>query len=384
MTTQRPRVALVQRCVPHYNLVLYQKLLASSRYDWEFIYGSHAGGDESGLATDAASVLPTRAIRNMAIGKAIWQRDVTHWLRQQCYDAVVFELGWQIISNVMLIRTAHKLGTVVVPWTKGIAESGRPRPKWRQWMERIFIRHCDALLVYGQVSADYFQAYGYPPKRIFIAQNTVDVRHIVEGIPVDRQRAGELRAQFGFKNEIIIGHLGRLVPQKHVDWIIEAFARVHASGLHVRLIIAGDGPERAALEALAQSSGAGSAIRFCGRVPEADVGAYFQIFDVFVSAYSAGLAILEAMAHGKITVITPESRPETELVQDNVTGIITQDYSVPALAEGLRRAVDSVSRGDAIGSAAQRVVLNRATMEKMVEAFDQSIECALERKISKK
>jgi glycosyltransferase involved in cell wall biosynthesis len=384
MTAQRPRVALIQRCVPHYNLVLYQKLLASSRYDWEFLYGEHAGGDESGLATDAARVLPTRPIRNLAIGKAIWQRDVTRWLRQQRYDAVVFELGWQIVSNVMLVRAAHKLGTVVVPWTKGIAESGQRRPKLRQWMERAFIRHCDALLVYGQVSANYFQAYSYPPKRIFIAQNTVDVRRIVDGIPADRQRAGELRAQFGLKNEIVIGHLGRLVPQKHVDWIIEAFARAHAGGLNVRLIIAGDGPERAALEALAQSRGAGSAIRFCGRVPEADVGAYFQMFDVFVSAYSAGLAILEAMAHGKITVITPESRPETELVQDNVTGIITQDYSVSALTDGLRRAVDSTFRGDAIGGEAQRVVLNRATMENMVEAFDQSIECALEQKTSKK
>ncbi len=384
MTAPRPRVALVQRCVPHYNLVLYQKLLASSRCDWEFLYGGHAGRDESGLAADAASVLPTRPIRNLAIWKAIWQRDVARWLRQQRYDAVVFELGWQIISNVMLIRTAHKLGTVVVPWTKGIAESGRRRPKWRQWMERTFIRQCDALLVYGRVSADYFQAYGYPPKRIFIAQNTVDVRRIVDGIPADRQRASELRAQFGLKNEIVIGYLGRLVPQKHVDWIIEAFARAYADGLNVRLIIAGDGPERDALEALAPSSGAGSEIRFCGRVPEADVGAYFQMFDVFVSAYSAGLAILEAMAHGKIAVITPESRPETELVQDNVTGIIALDYSISALAEGLRRATDSVRRGGKIGEEAQRAVLNRATMEKMVEAFDQSIECALEQKISKK
>jgi glycosyltransferase involved in cell wall biosynthesis len=383
MTAPRPRVALVQRFVPHYNLVFYRKLLALSRYDWEFIYGEHPGGGESGLATDAPRILPTRPIRNIAIGKTLWQRGVSRWLREQRYDAVVFELGWQILSNIWLCRTAHQLGTAVVPWTKGIAESGRPRPAWRRRLERAFASQCDALLVYGRVSAEYFEAYGYPSERIFVAQNTVDVRAIVAGIPADRARAAELREKLGLKGVRVIGHLGRLVPQKQVDWIIEAFAKERRAGLDAHLVIAGDGPERTALEALAARTGAGEAIHFCGRVAEADVGGYFQLFDVFVSAFSAGLAILEAMAHGKISLITPEARPETELVKDGATGIVTAGFDIDAIAVGLRRAAAGVEAVNAMGEAAQRAVLEQATLEKMVEAFDRSVECALKQKRTK-
>jgi len=60
--------------VPHYNLVFYRKtarLLAASI--GEFLYGEHPGHSESGLATEAPRLLPTRRIRNVPIGSALWQ-----------------------------------------------------------------------------------------------------------------------------------------------------------------------------------------------------------------------------------------------------------------------------------------------------------------------
>jgi glycosyltransferase involved in cell wall biosynthesis len=374
---RRARVALVQRFVPHYNLVFYRRLLASSSHEWEFIYGSYPGRGESGLATQASEVLPTRDITNIQIGSAVWQKGIARWLREQRYDAVVFELGWQIVSNPWLVYAAHRSGAVAIPWTKGIAESGQPRPRWRKWLEKLFIGRCDTLLVYGQVSANYFTDYGFPRERIFVAQNTVDVRRIVETVPESRIRGLQLRNNLHLTDEVIIGYLGRLVSQKQVDRIIEAFCRVHAAGLKARLVIAGDGPERQALEGQARRSGASAAIHFCGRVSEEDIGGYFQLFDVFVSAFSAGLAILEAMAHGKIPLITPELRPETELVVQGVTGVITADYSVESLADGMLEAAGYVHGGNSVGQAAQAAVLAQATTEKMVEAFDQAINCAL-------
>lgn len=373
----RHRVALVQRVVPHYNLVFYRKLLATSRHDWEFLYGPHPGGEESGLATEAEQVLPTRRIHNVAIGSAIWQRDVTRWLRSQRYAATLIEVGWQILSNAVVPPVAHRVRTAVIPWAKGISESGEPRPKWRQWLERRFTHQCDAIVAYGQVTVDYFQAYGYPRERMFIAQNTVDVRQIVDRIPDDRPRAEALRRALGLEGGIVVGYFGRLVPQKHVDWIIEAFDRARSAGIGGHLVIAGDGPARASLEALAGRLGSSTAIRFCGRVPEQDAGMYFELFDVFVSASSAGLAILEAMAHAKIALITPEARPETELVRDGVTGIVTRGYSVADLAEGLGRAAAALRGRQALGETAQRAVLERATLENMVEAFDRAVDCGI-------
>lgn len=376
--SSKPRVALIQRFVPHYNLLFYRKLAATSRYEWDFLFDSHPGGGESGLATDAAALLPTRPIRNTYIGPAVWQSGVNQWLRRNRYRAVVFELGWQIISNPWLVRCAHQCGTAVIPWGKGSAESGRPRPWWRRQLERRFIHQCDAVLAYGRVSSRYFETYGYPASQISIAQNSVDVRAIASQVPANRKKAVQLRQQLRLPpDEVVFGHLGRLVPQKHVDRIIEAFAAVRSQGLKACLVIAGDGPERERLEALALRTGVSDSLRFCGRIPEGEVGAYFQLFDVFVSAYSAGLAVMEAMAHGIISLITPEARPEIELIIDGQTGFITRDFSPAGLQEGLHRAAAAAQQDTGIGRNAQALALAEATMENMVAAFDQAIDCTL-------
>lgn len=380
MAGERLTIALVQRYVPHYKLAHYRKLVMSSKYNWEFLYGAHPGRGESGLETMSHNVLPTRPIRNLQIGKVVWQRDVTRWLKEQRYKAVVFDLGWPIISNAALLLTAHRCGIAAIPWSKGISESGKPRPAWRRLIESVFIRQCQAVIAYGQVSADYFVERGYPTERIFIAQNTVDVNEIVKNIPTAQVRATQLRAHLGLDKKIVVGYLGRLVPQKKIDLIIEAFSRAKDRGLDGHLVVAGDGPEREALESMARRSSASHSIHFCGKIPEHEQDAYFQLFDIFVSAYSAGLAILEAMAHGKIVLTTPEARPETELIDDSVTGFVTRDFSVPSLVEGLLLAASSLQNGEEVGRQAQAIVLSRATIENMVEMVDRAVDCALEGK----
>jgi glycosyltransferase involved in cell wall biosynthesis len=106
----------------------------------------------------------------------------------------------------------------------------------------------------------------------------------------------------------------------------------------------------------------------------------FQMFDIFVSAYSAGLAILEALAHGNVVVVTPERRPEAELVLDGITGFVTTDFSVDAMVSGLGRAVTSIKGGRRIGQAGQEAVASKAPLENMIDAFDRAITYAIERK----
>jgi glycosyltransferase involved in cell wall biosynthesis len=380
MTDEKPTIALIQRYVPHYSLPFYRKLVTSSKYNWEFLYGPHPGGGESGLETSGYDALLSHPIRNLKMGRVIWQRDVVRWFRERRYKAVVFELGWQIMSNAILPLIAHQHGMAAIPWSKGIAENGEPRPAWRRLVERVFIRQCQALIAYGQVSADYFVDLGYPGQQIFIAQNTVDVKQIVRDIPTSQMKAVELRKRLRLDERIVAGYLGRLVPEKKVELIIEAFAWAREHGFNGQLVIAGEGPQHQALESMARACSASDCIHFSGRIPEDEQNAYFQLFDVYISAYSAGLAILEVMASGKIVLITPEARPETELIENGVTGFVTKDFSIRSLAEGLLRAASDPVGNQHIGRRAQEVVLSRATIEDMVGMFDRAVDYALARK----
>src|SRR5207247_311700 len=118
------------------------------------------------------------------------------------------------------------------------------------------------------ISAEYFIRYGYPIDRIFVAQNSVDVTAIVRRIPKGRNDSIQTRARLGLDERIVVGYLGRLVEQKRVDRIIDAFALARDAGVDAELVIAGDGPELATLQKQANASTAAGAIHFAGRVPE--------------------------------------------------------------------------------------------------------------------
>jgi glycosyltransferase involved in cell wall biosynthesis len=377
VVNKRETVALVQRYIPHYRLPLFERLAQLSKYDWEFLHGDHPGKGQSGLETTRQLAFPTRPIQNSQIGKLVWQRGITGWLKQRRYQAIVVGLGLPIVSNIPLLITAHRLGIPSIGWSKGIAEGRRKRPAWLRLYERLLTRRCKALIVYGQVSANYFVDLGFPAEAIFIARNTVDTAATVENIPTARSRAIQLRSRLGLDGQVVIGYLGRLVPEKGIDQIIRAFSQAKGSGLNACLLIAGDGPERKRLESLARNSSASRHIHFCGQVPVGEQDAYFQMFDLFVSARNAGLAILEAMANAKAVLITPETRPEVELVEDGVTGFVAQDFSTSSLAEGMLRVVSNLQDVENVGLRAQARVLSRATLERMVEAFDLAVDFAL-------
>jgi glycosyltransferase involved in cell wall biosynthesis len=378
VTDNRATVALVQRYIPHYRLNFFEKLTQVSKYGWEFLYGDHPGEGASGMETTGCAALTTRPIRNFRVGRFVWQSGATRWLKERRYQAIVIGLGLPIVSNISLLATARWLGIPVIGWSKGIAEGGRKRPAWLRFYQSVLIRQCRALIAYGQVSADCFVDLGFPVQRTFVAQNTVDTTAIVENIPAARSAAEQLRASLGLEGGMVIGYLGRLVPEKKVDRVIRAFSQAMDTGLDGHLVIAGDGPERERLESLVRNCSVSRHVHFSGRVPVGEEDVYFQMFDVFVSVRSAGLAILEAMAHGRIVLTTPEVRPETELIEHNVTGFVVKDFSTSSLAEGMLQIAANLQDSRGIGKQAQARVLSKATLEHMVKAFDSAVDFALE------
>ena len=95
--------------------------------------------------------------------------------------------------------------------------------------------------------------------------------------------------------------IARLTPQKRVHLAIEAVAALRASGSDVRLRVVGDGPERAALEALARTRQIGDRVEFTGLVPSFEVPAL--VADAEAAVLTAhgegfGLAGVEALAQG--------------------------------------------------------------------------------------
>jgi len=195
-------------------------------------------------------------------------------------------------------------------------------------------------------------------------------RVIPFGIPPERfdrsaaveARAAELRARWG--GEPVVLAVGRMVRYKGLDVLLRA-----ASGLEARVVLIGEGPEAPRLRALA-----GPTVEFAGRVPDADLVAYYHAADVFclpsVSVAEAfGIVLLEAMACGLPLVTTSLPTGVSAVNRDGVTGISVPPGDVGALGEALRALLADGARRRAYGAAARNVLETEYTASLMAERY---------------
>ena len=145
--------------------------------------------------------------------------------------------------------------------------------------------------------------------------------------------------------------LGRLVPQKGLDVAVRALHEVRRTHPDAVLVVAGEGPERGALEDLAAELGTGDALLLPGRA--GDVAALLERADLLVhpSRWEGfGLVLLEAML-ASVPVVATRVSSIPEIVADGETGLLVPAEDPRALAAALVRVLDDPGTFGAAGRA---------------------------------
>jgi glycosyltransferase involved in cell wall biosynthesis len=151
--------------------------------------------------------------------------------------------------------------------------------------------------------------------------------------------------------------VGRLVPGKGIDVLVEALASV-AAGTPVHLTIVGDGPLRAALERRVIHTGIADEVTFAGFLPPSDVDDLYRRTAVVVvpsvEAEGLNLVAIEAMASGAIVVATTVGGL-AETMRDGRNGIVVEPGDPASLTAGLDRAlaIAGALEGDELRAAAR-------------------------------
>jgi glycosyltransferase involved in cell wall biosynthesis len=124
--------------------------------------------------------------------------------------------------------------------------------------------------------------------------------------------------------------LGRLIPYKRVDLVVDACAALGAP-----LQVAGDGRDRARLQHRAATA---SNIHFLGRVPDPDLPNLFARCRAFIfpGLEDFGIAPVQALAAGR-PVIAFAAGGALDMIQDGVNGVLFHEQTVAALIEAIRR-----------------------------------------------
>ncbi|HHY47588.1 MAG TPA: glycosyltransferase family 4 protein [Firmicutes bacterium] len=165
----------------------------------------------------------------------------------------------------------------------------------------------------------------------------------------------------------VVGTVARLIPQKGVDVLLRAFPLVREAFPGAELVVAGDGPMRSQLQALAGHLGIGARVAFTGH--RNDIPALLRTFDVFVLAsLSEGMpvSVIEAMA-SRVPVVATCTGGIPEVVEDGVSGLLVAPSDPGQLARALIWILSHRDEASRLAQNAFEKVTSRFSIDRMVE-----------------
>jgi glycosyltransferase involved in cell wall biosynthesis len=255
-------------------------------------------------------------------------------------DLLAWLLGRR--TNAVALATAHG-------WT---GHSSRELKFYYPVDKRLLARFRRVIAVSSDIKNELV-THGGSDDRISVILNGID--------PAAFQRTGrqsEARTSLNLgPDDVVIGAVGRVEPQKRFDLLVEALVPLFAARPRLRLVIAGDGGSRAEVEALASRLGVTDRCRFAGH--RTDVALLHEAFDLFVQSSDyegTPNAVLEAMAMNTPIVAT-DAGGTRELARDRVEALIVPIGDLEALTRAIVEALDAPD------AAHERVVAARARVE---------------------
>jgi glycosyltransferase involved in cell wall biosynthesis len=166
-----------------------------------------------------------------------------------------------------------------------------------------------------------------------------------------------------------VGFVGTLKPWHGLEKLVEAFALLYRRAAHARLLIVGDGPRRASLEADLEARGLRGAADLVGSVAPEDVPGLLASMDAAVapypelsSFYFSPLKVYEYMAAG-LPVVASRVGQLAELIRPGVNGLLCPPGDASALAEALALLQERPELRRRLGVAAREDVLREHTWE---------------------
>lgn len=310
----------------------------------------------SGVRVDACGKRPGLDLRALRRARALIRQSpdaVIHTHNAMAhYYAVLASLGLPVKCR---INTRHGMG-------------GRTRSGRQEWLYRQSLRGTDYAVAVCEAARQRFAADGMRPRRALLAvPNGIRLERFRPADDVARQSlVAELELPTGSR---IIGTVGRLQPVKDHALLLRAFAKVRVQVPEAALVIVGDGPLRAALEAQAEQAGLSDAVRFMGDrhdVPRLLTG--MEVFALTSTSEGYSVALLEACA-SSLPIVATDVGGNREIVRHGINGRLVPSGDTAAIATALIALLRGGEQAAAMGRAGYAWAQAEASFRTMAERY---------------
>ncbi len=223
------------------------------------------------------------------------------------------------------------------------------------------------IVAVSQCVASAVAASGIPPSQIAVIPDGVPIPPVASA--AEREAA---RQSLGIDLSVpLVGCVAALTPDKGQETLIRALPGILARIPGCQLLLAGDGPCRAKLAAVANELGMEGSVRFEGFLE--DLGGIYAAIDLFAfpaQAEALGTALLSAMAH-RLPVVALARGGIPEVIQDGENGLLLKDTDPQALAGALAgtivRILTRPDESNRLAASARETAMARFSADRMVE-----------------
>ena len=236
-----------------------------------------------------------------------------------------------IITAANRLSSGNKFGHVV--WTDDNPESVLADSLIRRLFRRLILPLVSGMVVLSEEAAQLYRGrynarcpMGISP----ILNNEMVFR---KALAQAEETAKSTAALNDLEGKRLLLFVGRLAPSKRIDRIIQAFATIQQSATDVVLALVGDGPERNALQDLAQRLGVSHKIIFAGRLEEDALYAWYLLGSIFVftpEQETFGAVVNEALLAGMPVICSSRAGART-IIRDGINGAVVNPEDSAAI-----------------------------------------------------
>jgi phosphatidyl-myo-inositol dimannoside synthase len=238
--------------------------------------------------------------------------------------------------NGVWLRKMFRLPLVIFCHGDEISQTDKRRYQPR--VRDFIYQHADAIIAANQFACDGLKRIGIPEERVHKLTPGVDLGHFYP-----KPRRADLLERYGLEENKVLLTVARLVPRKGHKIVLQALPKVLHEVPNLKYLIAGEGPEKDRLQALAVELGVQHAVTFTGDIGHDQICDFYNLCDVFAmvnrldeggDVESFGMVFTEANATGK-PVIAGRSGGTAEAVLQGQTGFLVDPNSADEVASRL-------------------------------------------------
>lgn len=270
------------------------------------------------------------------------------------------------LSEWLIARLKRRLGFRLVAWQCGYEYNpGR----LKDTILSAFVPNFDHHLAYHSNARDYAIKYGATPEQITVMHNTIN-EQLIQCSPKNEARERIAQKHPSLQGRHIVLYVGAVLEEKRLELAVDALDLL--TNLDVSLVVVGDGPHLAHLQAITAHR---TDVVFAGRVVDG-VGLYFDAADVFLLPGTGGLALNEAMAHSLPLISGYADGSADDLVVDGVNGFRLHDVTPRGIAEKVSALVTDRELNAKMGQASHELITSKYSFERFIQRVVTVLEAA--------